>query len=354
MNDFTSQRQRYTQIFVTFILISSLYMLSQSISGGFASFEANLPGRGFLIQNFSRLRLKIGDRVFPVAVVGKNGWMELSVGYSMDVFQNIPTLPSGGRESIQKNLKILYDKLRERNITLVVVIVPIKSTIYPDKIPSEEIQKASTQAELDMLVDLLQKDGPPILIDLRPAFLEARQKREIYFRTDTHWNAYGALIAYQEILNRLSQSYPELAPNKINSFKVTVTPPYLHDIAKGIGANHLLENGYIITPPQDDVNWIIYDDNDSTRTMKIATSSRDKLPTLLMYHDSFGGYFLNKIIASHFSQSTFISNTSTYPDTLTFKQIEATKPDIVILEFVERNQFLLYNFLNNFGLEAEK
>ena len=351
MNDFTTQQLRYTQIFIACILVSLLYMLSQSISGGIASFEANLPGRALLIQNFSRLRLKMGDRVFPVAVVGKDGWMELSVGYSMDVFQNIPTLPSGGSESIQKNLKILYDKLRERNITLVVVIVPVKSTIYPEMIPSE-IHKIGPQPELDTLVDLLHKEGPPVLLDLRPALQDARQKKQIYYKTDTHWNVYGAFTAYQEILNTLSPSYPELAPKNIKSFNITVTPPYLHDIAKGIGANHILENGYLLTIPQDDVNWIVYDDD--TSVMKVATSSREKLPKLLMYHDSFGGYFLNKFLAPHFSQSTFILSTSTYPDTLTFKQIEATKPDIVILEFVERNQFLLYNFLNNFGLEAEK
>ena len=102
MNDFTTQQLRYTQIFIACILVSLLYMLSQSISGGIASFEANLPGRALLIQNFSRLRLKMGDRVFPVAVVGKDGWMELSVGYSMDVFQNIPTLPSGAARVYRK------------------------------------------------------------------------------------------------------------------------------------------------------------------------------------------------------------------------------------------------------------
>ena len=230
MNDFTSQRLRYTQIFVTFVLASFLYIsLFQGLSDGFASFEAKLPGRAFLIQSFTRLRLRMGDHVFPLVLVGKDNWLELSTVPSLDNYQNVPILPPGGLKSIQKNLKILYDKLRERNITLVVVIVPNKSTIYPDKMPSE-IQKIGAQSELDLLVDLLQKKGPPVLIDLRPALQEARQKKQIYYTTDTHWNPYGAFSAYRAIMNRLSQSYPELAPRKISSFRVRVTPPRKRDL----------------------------------------------------------------------------------------------------------------------------
>lgn len=350
MNDFTTQRFRYTQIFIACLLAGLLYVLSQSIYGGLAGFETNLPYRQFLINNFIRLRLKIGDRVLPTVVVGKDKWLELA-GISLDVYQNVPILPPDGHESMQKNLKILYDKLRERNITLYVVIVPNKSTIYPDRMPNE-IQKISAQSELDMLVDLLQKEGPPVLIDLRPAFHEARQKKQIYFSTDTHWNAFGALIAYRTIMNELSQTYPKLAPRKISDFRVRNTKPRLRDLSLYAGSN-IFETSYIITPRhKNDFNWVIY--NGDFFPMRVATSSQDKLPKLLMYYDSFGETYLNDLIAPHFSQSTFISNTSTSPDIVSFKQVEASKPDIVILEFVERYHLVLYNFLNNYGLESVK
>lgn len=349
MSDFTTYRLRYTQIFVICVLASFLYMLSASLSGGLTSFDENLQGRKLLIENFTRLRLKIGDRVFTQALIGKDGWLEYTGGRNLDVFQNIQTLPYGDHKDIQKNLKILYDELRQRNITLVVVIAPNKATIYPDKLPSE-IQKIGAQSELDMLIDRLKQKGPPILIDLRPALEEGRQKREIYYKTDTHWNSYGVLIAYREIMKNLSQSYPELAPNNINRFKVKEGKPYVHDISALMGAANLLETGYTITPAKNDLNWIIY--NNDPIAMSVATSSQDKLPKLLMYADSFGTP-LFPLLAPHFSQSTFIQNLSAYPDTLTFQQIEATKPDIVILEFVERYQSVLYEFLNNFNPEAK-
>jgi alginate O-acetyltransferase complex protein AlgJ len=350
MNDFSTLRLRYTQILGICLLASLLYVLSQSLSGEFANFETNLPGRQFLIENFTRLRLKIGDHVFNGGLVGKDGWLVYTANFDVENFQNVPVLPVGGIENIQKNLTILYNRLRERNITLVVVIAPNKATIYPDKLPSE-IKKIGSKSELDLLVDLLQKDGPPVLIDLRSALQEERQKRDVYYKTDTHWNAYGALIAYREILKRLSMSYPELAPNKINSFSITTTKPYEHDISRVIGAYHLLEPGYTVVPAQNDLNWVIY--NNDLLKMKIATSSQNKLPKLLIYADSFGSTLV-PLLAPHFSQSTIIHNDSLYPDILTFQQIEASKPDIVILEFVERFQFKLYHFLNNYGLEAIK
>lgn len=349
MSDPTIYRMRYSQIFALCILTSFLYMLGQSLPGGLANFGTNLPGRKLLIENFTRLRLKMGDRVFNQALVGKDGWLEYTGGQNLDFFQNNPILSSGERRDLKKNLKILYEELRERNILLVVVIAPNKATIYPDKLPSE-IQKIRERSELEMLVNQLGKEGIPVLLDLRPALQEARQRRDIYYRTDTHWNAYGALIAYQEILKSLSKSYPGLAPNNIDSFTITTNQPSVRDISALMGTNQLLETGYAIAPIKDDLSWIRY--SEGPLAMKIATSSKDKLPKLLMYYDSFGDYLI-PLLAPHFSQSTFIFNLSSYPDTLTLKQIEVTKPDIVIIEFVERYQYNLYNFLNNYGLEVK-
>ena len=66
------------------------------------------------------------------------------------------------------------------------------------------------------------------------------------------------------------------------------------------------------------------------------------------------GTILDPLLAPHFSQSTFIEYHSSYSETDTFKQIEITKPDVVVIEFVERYQFLMYGFLGNYGLKTGK
>jgi alginate O-acetyltransferase complex protein AlgJ len=349
MRDFTTYRLRYTKILAICILISLLYMASQIFIGGTASFDSNLLGRNWLIEGYTRLRLRIGDRVFAQGVVGKDGWLEY-MG-NLNSFQNVPTMPPNGNDFIQNELSILYDQLRQRNIMLVVVIAPDKSTIYPDKLPSE-IQKISSQSELDKLVNLIKQKGPPVLVDLRPALENGRKTRPVYYNTDTHWNAYGALIAYREIMKKVSQGYPELVPEKISSFKITKGQSGVHDIATLIGATNLVEPFDNINFAAAGLSWVTYN-NDYPLPIRIATSSQDKLPKLLMYTDSFGT-ILDPLLAPHFSQSTFIQYHSSYQDTDTFKQIEVTKPDVVIIEFVERFQSVIYGFLSNYGLETKK
>ena len=349
MNESTVGRQRYAASFGVCLLCISLYMMFQSMKGGLSQLDANLPGRSTLIAFFNRLRLKLGDHVFSEALVGKDGWLEYTGYGNSDDFQHFPILPVGGIQDIQSNLKLLYDKLRERNITLVVVIAPNKATIYPDKLPNQ-IQKFSPQSELDQLVNYMQQNGPPVLVDLRPALREARQKQDVYYKTDTHWNSYGAFVAYTEIMKALSGTYPALAPKKIYEFRLGIIPPFEHDIPLLMGVTNILETGYKLVPKHDNVNWVTY--NDDGKPTQVSYSPQENLPELLMYHDSFGDALV-PLMAPQFRKATFIDNISTYPDLLTFKEIDVTKPNIVILEFVERYQHPLELFLDHYGLNSQ-
>jgi alginate O-acetyltransferase complex protein AlgJ len=322
----------------------------QAIGAGIAEFDTKIPGRQSLIGLFVKLRMRFGDHVFSQALVGKEGWLEYTGGNNLDFFQNIQTMPAGRVENIQSNLQILYDKLQERHILLVVVIAPNKATIYPDKLPNE-IRKIGSQSELDILINYTSKHGPPVLIDLRPALLEAREQNDVYYKTDTHWNSYGSFVAYKEIVKLLSQTYPELVPYQLDDYKLKPIGSTYRDIAGLMGATYIVEPRFFLIPKKSETKWLFFnDDNIPTR---VSYSSDKKLPKFLMYMDSFGSPLI-PMLAPHFSEATFIHSSSKYPDLLKFEQIDLFKPDIVILEFVERGQNNLAGFLENFGLESEK
>jgi hypothetical protein len=57
--------------------------------------------------------------------------------------------------------------------------------------------------------------------------------------------------------------------------------------------------------------------------------------TLIMYHDSFG-VGLQPFLRHHFKQATYILNSST-PVASNMDWIERTKPDVLIIEIVERS-----------------
>jgi hypothetical protein len=328
-------RLRYTQFFIVCLLGISIYTMTQSLSGGISQFENNFWGRKSLVTSFTRLRLKLGDRVFPQALVCKQGWLEYTGESNLDGYQNAGETPPEALKNTRQKLQELYGELRKRNITLLLVISPNKATIYPDKLP-DEIQKLHPQSKLDVFTAYIQQHGPPVLIDLRPALQQGRKKQDIYYKTDTHWNQYGAFISYTEIMKEVSQPYPQLAPKRIEDFNITTGHSSAHDISRIMGATDLREPTITF----------------SLKKKEISTAPKTNLPTLLMYMDSFGSTMTN-FISPHFSKTTFIrissisSSSSKNQRVLFLKTLDTLKPDVVIVELVERsfNSQVLDSFL---------
>lgn len=68
------------------------------------------------------------------------------------------------------------------------------------------------------------------------------------------------------------------------------------------------------------------------------------LPSLLIYHDSFGSWDLNNFLAMNFSRIFYVHRSSS-PLFLNKQTIEQFSPDIMIYEVVERDVDVLKNDL---------
>lgn len=327
-------RLRYTQFFVVALLAISLHITIQSLPEGPSQFANNLWEHEFLLTHFSKLKLKLGDRVFSNAVVGKDGWLDYTGFGNLDGYQNVTQTSPAKLQDTQKTLQKFYQELKKRNITLILVVAPNKATIYSDKLP-DEIQKLNPHSKLDLFAAHLQKHGPPVLVDLRLALQERRKNQDVYYKTDTHWNGYGAFIAYREIVKELSKNYPQLAPKKMDDFKIKISTSVPHDIARITSLSDLRESWISITPKQNNAgSTSIAVSEDMTVSLQDAPK-KDTL-TLLMYKDSFGRR-INDFLLPHFSKVTVIELYPKYPKLLSLKAIDIIKPDIVIVEMVERS-----------------
>ena len=87
--------------------------------------------------------------------------------------------------------------LSARGIRLIVASPPNSATIYSDKIKAWP-REGTGRTEYDLSTALLSKQGISAL-DLRPVLREARAKGDTYLRHDTHWNAQGAIAAFNAI-----------------------------------------------------------------------------------------------------------------------------------------------------------
>jgi hypothetical protein len=303
----------------------------QSSESGTVGFQDHLYKKDLLIENANLLRMKIGDKVFPNVLLGKDGWMHYTGDGELNYFQNIAKMEN--EDDLVEKLKNLNQYLKAQGITLLIVIAPDKSTIYPDKLP-EQIKPLYTQSWLDSLILYSEDNNMPVIVDLRPALITARQDQDVFYKTDTHWNGYGAFAAYKMIINVLKSSHPELKPYEISDLNLKlVIKPDIHDTPKMLGIGTIEEPTLFLAPKKPFVKTLhpteYYGYN------QFSSIQHSEMPTLLAFHDSQGAHYLNDYLSMNFRESYFIHYLS-MPQYLTEDSIELFKPNIIIIEMVER------------------
>lgn len=322
-------QQLYSKFFVLIVLGFLLLAMLNSLKDGLAGFDEVFFGKARLISIFNHLRYSIGDRVFPQVLVGKDGWLQFAEETNLDDYQNASIVPEQ-LESIHKKFNALNKRLTGRGITLVVVVAPNKATIYPDKVP-DTIEKVREQSRLDILLELTKQSSTSYIIDVRPALIEAGKSQQLYYKTDTHWNAQGAYIAYREVMNAVSKTYPDLQPSQLNQFEWKESQPRVMDLP------HLMGIDFIREPwqqalPKFETSYLQIFSPESDIAMSWGYANQER--TLVMYHDSFG-IMLRSFLQPHFKTAIYIRNR--HPNASDISWINTINPDLVILEIVERD-----------------
>jgi alginate O-acetyltransferase complex protein AlgJ len=313
-------------LFVFFAVGALLVVLANSLGQGLSQIEANLWNKQNLITLNTEIRLFLGNRVFPQVIIGKGGWLQFSFEDSINDYQNTLPIKKTSLEIIQKKSQQLYNHLSSRNAHLIIIIAPNKATIYPEKMP-DEIPKINKKSRMDLLMAYMQSNGPPVFIDLRPALLAARSKYPVYYKTDTHWNSYGAYIAYKAIMGSLSSFNPALAPYPLDRFKPVTSEPSKADLSNMLGSQSILESRIRLIPR--------FITNKKGQALQADNLPRNDLPSLVMYHDSFG-VTLVPFVSLQFKDPVYI-RFSNNKDTQNLHLIDKLHPDVVIIELVERD-----------------
>lgn len=135
---------------------------------------------------------------------------------------------------------------------LIYVLAPSRAKVLADKLPAELQEEISTVSLYKQTVKALSDAGVTV-IDLEEAFAEADDYPLFY---DTHggWSDYAAFIAYTEIMNYISEKFPDAAPHGMDQFDVnTVEDALLGDLAYnyGLDINLFNETVYDFVPKFD-------------------------------------------------------------------------------------------------------
>ncbi|HEV2840569.1 MAG TPA: hypothetical protein VGW39_04520 [Chthoniobacterales bacterium] len=106
-------------------------------------------------------------------------------------------------------------QLKARGIDLLVVPVPPKAAIYPEKIlPGFDVGAADPAPVLHRFYEELRAAGIDVL-DLAPLFIQNRNDKRggVFCKTDSHWSGLGCVLAAQAIAENLrGKLAPPAAP----------------------------------------------------------------------------------------------------------------------------------------------
>jgi hypothetical protein len=305
-------------------------------------FNDHFGFRDFLVRRYNTLMVHgLGTSPTPKVLLGRRGWLFMGSGET-EYFRNL-------RPFTAEELRQLIGKLEKRRAVLaaggshfLLVIAPNKSTIYPEHMP-RALGKVRPQSRLDQLLAHLARHPQVDVLDLRPALLASKGEWPLYDKTDTHWNALGACIAYREMGERLQRYFPDARPLGPEHFRIGRVDDAGGDLAEMLSMRADLRETRIILEPK--VPWQArpsFPPPGLPGDAKVWECASGRIPRAVIVGDSFAKRLL-PFLAEHFARTVFIEDRS--PAHLT-AIIEREKPQVVIEEMVERN--LLYPRLNRF------
>ena len=100
-----------------------------------------------------------------------------------------------------------HEQLKKRGIDLLLMPVPPKAAIYPEKIlPDVDLHGETAAPFLARFYDELRKREIDV-VDLAPVFLQNRASEHgpVFCKTDTHWSGLGCVLAAQTIKEKIRE-----------------------------------------------------------------------------------------------------------------------------------------------------
>jgi SGNH hydrolase-like domain, acetyltransferase AlgX len=163
-------------------------------------------------------RFQRAEKLGAGAVVGEDGWLFLSADLR---FLSVGQFWAEGalkvsrarkRESADPIPAILdfQAQLRRRGIELLLVPVPPKAAVYPEKIvPGYSAASDDPTPYLHRFYEELRRDGIEVL-DLAPVFSKSRENARgaLFCKTDTHWSGAGCVMAAEAIAAKVREKIP--------------------------------------------------------------------------------------------------------------------------------------------------
>jgi hypothetical protein len=304
-------------------------------------YNDHFPFRNHLARTYSWLDFFVFDKnLYPDRVIVGDEYVMFPIKLSLDHFLGIDLMDAARLDTMRLELKRRKDFLAERNIPFIIVIAPEKFSVMSDALPGYVVPADSNKA--DQFARLIRELRIPLL-DLRP-YLDSLQRTDeepFYYKNDTHWNPYGAFMAYRRIVQTAQRFYPQLPVLSLDDFTLQRNPHAGGNLVDLIAMKQYLnEELTTLTPRFESTHTPIsnspYQAPPFFQQMNLFFAgyemANDTLPSVLVVRDSFTQNLL-PYMSESFGRSVFIWDG--WHLGLNAPIVEKEKPDLYMLIVLE-------------------
>lgn len=308
---------------------SSARQLAKTIIDFPNTFTAYFESHHLLHQQLVDLSQKIRfylfhETVFPNVLIGKEDWLYYTGEDNIADYECAMPFTADELQLMRARLQGWHDQLAQRGIRFYVVIAPNKEAINPQYLPAY-IQSRGKACRIDQVMEELETTQLAVL-DLRSPMQNAARSDQVYHRTDTHWNAVGALLAAREILGMVKQDFPQTTLPSYSDY-LQENLPFSGDLAAFLPKNsRFIEQAPFLTSLAAPRARL---EEGAGRSI-LSTISGIPLPGALVFRDSFSDALI-PFLSEHFSRALFVHSFSVDLDL-----VDREKPDLVIFELAQR------------------
>jgi hypothetical protein len=265
----------------------------------------------------------------PDVILGKDGWLFYAAEEEVELFSGAKPFTEDEMAQWQSYLEAVRDLAKEHGASFLFIILPEKQAIYPEKMPNG-IVRIRTDSRQDQLSEYLRSHSDIRIVDVRPALFEAKRDHEIYYRTDTHWNDFGAFAAYETLVRELGQDFKGMRPGAFSDFDVAPATRD-GDLSGILGLRGALTENVLMLrpkqPPRARFEGYCRDRGQCTSEIQDVW-----LPRVVVYRDSFYSYLI-PYFAEHFSRGVYVWDIKWR---VSPELIGSERPNVVVLEMMER------------------
>lgn len=282
---------------------------------------------------------------FEHVTMGQNGWLflgSMKSGYKgnddpIGDALNVNLYTDDELQEFAQSIVSIHQWLKKRGIEYIYMIAPNKHTIYFEQLP-KYLVKLNEQSATDQIIDYLKKYTDVTIVDLRATLFAEKKKHDVYFKTDTHWNHYGANVSQFVLMKQIKSLFPkQISPFLLTDQQFTLFSKEDGDLAMLANLGNLKDD---YPDPIFDMDCIPSKQITQTKEGEAHTILRqtmqcqNKTLNALIFGDSFM-VALEPYISRNFYRSTYIQGKINYPALA--KYVKEEKPDIVIEEVIERS-----------------